>query len=218
MSVNADPSILVYVKESMLSHFSLGLSSQCCEEKKAEGSSMHACMVCPSERSPSGTPLPGLERRVHAVAVRRKRATLGRRDAVGRERARPGRREPHRPAAATGRQADILQRPELELGRVVTDAPDPGPGAGAPVEGQLLPELVRVHGPLGVDAVQDQRLRQLREVIQVAVLVPVLREQVSLAEVEALAHHGRVRVQVVLPAGRWPGVAVRGGRQRRYVV
>ena len=156
---------------------------------------------------------------MHAVAFSNKGATLGGRDAVGRERARPGRREPRRLAAATaGRQADLLQRPELELGRVVADAADPGPGAGAPVEVQLLPELVRVHGPLGVDAAQDQRLRYLREVVQVVVLVPVLREQVPLAEVEALAQHGGVRVHV-LHAGRRPGVAaVRGGRQRCYVV
>ncbi|KAF6999925.1 hypothetical protein CFC21_015898 [Triticum aestivum] len=53
------------------------------------------------------------------------------------------RREPRRrPAAPPRRQVHLLQRPVLQLRRVVPDANDPGSGAGGPLEGPLLPQLI----------------------------------------------------------------------------
>jgi hypothetical protein len=77
--------------------------------------------------------------------------------------------------ATARRQADLLPRPELQLRRVVPDAPDPGPGAGGPAERELVPELVRVQAHLGVDVVQDLLLRHHHHLPALAVALAVAR-------------------------------------------
>jgi hypothetical protein len=86
------------------------------------------------------------------------------------------RREPGgrgRGGGAPRRQVDLLQRPQLQLRRVVAHAPDPRPGAGRLPEGELLPELIRPHPLLGVDPLQDLLPRH-RRLLAAAFLILLL--------------------------------------------